>query len=264
LFRIDKATISYKRDEQPFVLAHTAVARNAPASLSEGAEAADNASGEPIVEAAKAEAAALLAQAEREADAIRNKAREEAATLTAQAKLEYEEQKRNGYQQGFEQGVSEGSAQGKSEGVAAYQAAIANGDALLKQALERVEQERASMLVQAEKECVDLSVQIARRVLGMAVQMEETAFPALVHNALEEIQHTGRVTVRVSPMEYEIFFAHNPSVLSNETRVVTVVSDPDLDTGDLLMQSDIEAINAGVRAQMQQIESAVGQLGGGS
>lgn len=297
MFRIDKSSVSYKKDVQPFVLAHAAMMRPAPMAvpvetpvfseipedtLPEGVleQAVDAVEEQPVqpeepavilpdpaelVEQARREAEGIILAAQEVAAAAQeavSAAQEKASALIANATLEAEEMKQKAQEEGASRGHSEGFARGKAEGVAAYNAAVLDAQKLLNSAVSRVEAERENLLADVEKQCVDLAMDIAWKVIGTSFALDENAFPTLVRRALEEIQHEGRVTVRVSPLEYEIFFSEDAGWLSDETRVVNVVADETLGEGGLKLESEIEELNAGVRAQMGAIRKAIAQLGG--
>jgi len=272
LFRIDKSSVSYKKDVQPFVLAHAAMMRPAPLSVASssghltglsGAEAFPVAQGQEEAATAEITPEELMENARMEADAIIAAAEEKAAALVARATLDTEEARKKALEEANEIGHSQGYAKGRGEGISAYNAAILDAQKLLGSAAARLEAERAALLGEAERQCVALSVDVAQKVVGMSLAMDENAFPTLIRRALDEIQHDGRILVRVSPLEYAIFFSEGSGWLSDETRVVTAVPDELLQEGDLKLESDIESLNAGVRAQMESIRKALAQLGGG-
>lgn len=284
MFRIDKSSVSYKKDERPFVLAHAAMMRPAPAKPPQFPELADKEEAAREAQAPAAEArggekpqspadtpevvidlpdpAELLAKARKEADAIVAEAKAKAEASIAQAKLAADEMRQKAEQEGADLGYTEGFAKGRGEGAVAYYAASRDAQKLAADAVAHIEQERSTILAQVEKQCVELSVDVAEKVVGTALKLDENAFPALIRRALDEIMHEGRVTVRVSPLEYDIFFSQDAGWLSDESRAVHVIPEEGLREGDLKLESDIESINAGVREQMNAIRKAVAQLGG--
>lgn len=272
MFRIDKSSVSYKKDEHPFVLAHAAMMRPAPVKLPQleeqkaapaQPEAPPQPEREPEVIVELPDPAELVENARKEAEAIVAAAKTAAAKISAQATLAADEMKNDALREGTERGYAEGFAKGRGEGAAAYSAAMQDAQKVLDSVVARVEEERTALYSAAEQQCVSLAVDVAQKVIGTALELDENAFPALVRRALEEIQSEGRVTVRVSPLQYEIFFAENPKWLSDESRTVTVVPDEGLPDDGLRLESEIEAINAGVREQMNAIRAAIAQLGGG-
>ncbi len=264
MFRIDKSSVSYKNGEQPYVLAHAALKRHVPAPLPVKEEASAQAAAPPEPQPVLPDPAELAAAAQREADALIVKAKEQAAMICAQAALEADEAKRAAFADGMDHGYREGHAAGRGEGIVEYRTAIGDAQALLRQAMGRVEAERREMLSGVERQCVELSMEIARKVLGAAMATDENAFPSLVRRALEDIQHTGKVTLRVSPLEYDLFFSQGAGWVSDETLSVSVIEDDELAEGDLKLESDVETINAGVRSQMDAIREALLKLGGGA
>ncbi|MBX3053624.1 MAG: hypothetical protein KF753_19255 [Caldilineaceae bacterium] len=130
------------------------------------------------------EASSALADARREADALRQEA--ESTILVAQA-----EAQAAGYAEGYQQGIAEGQAVG--EGM------LVSGIEEVQTLLAAVQQQRSHLLLQAEHEVATLAMAIAEKVLGGLAHTQREMIVQTVNRALNELVITGPFSLRVHP-----------------------------------------------------------------
>lgn len=276
MFRIDKSSVSYKKSDQPFVLAHAAVTRplnlpsldeQPPAPQPEDAAQQETAVEtdtvpqpqdppkpeiqlpDPVklVEDAKIQAEAIRIQAQVQTQNAIDEAKKQAEQMLAQAKEE-------GYQQGF--------AQGEAAGKASFDASIQAARQSIEQLVAGMDAQRNTLFEPLERQCLELSISIAEKILGTMLAVDETAFVSMVKNGLNKIMHEGSVMVRVSTEDYQMFFPDAGRSLSSETLSVHVVEDESLSSGDIRMESAIESVDASAKRQMDTVAAALREAGG--
>jgi flagellar assembly protein FliH len=150
---------------------------------------------------------------------------------------------------------TKGYAQGERAGL---EAGGKRAEAMLRrlaQTLDELSALRDSMVRQTERELVQLSVAIARRILQREVSVDPELTSALAHIALERLGSTGPATVRLHPDDYAIVTAGQAAPLGG--RQVDVVPDPRVSRGGCLVESEFGSINASVDAQVDEIARAV-------
>lgn len=150
---------------------------------------------------------------------------------------------------------TKGYAQGERAGL---EAGGKRAEAMLRrlaQTLEELSGLRDNMVRQTERELVQLSIAIARRVLHREVSVDPELTAALAHIALERLGGPTPATVRLHPDDYAIVTSGQVTPLS--ARQVEIRPDPGVARGGCLVESEFGFINASVDAQVDEIARAV-------
>ncbi|BCS33541.1 hypothetical protein TBR22_A27680 [Luteitalea sp. TBR-22] len=150
---------------------------------------------------------------------------------------------------------TKGYAQGERAGL---EAGGKRAEAMLRrlaQTLEELSGLRDNMVRQTERELVQLSVAIARRILQREVSVDPELTAALAHIALERLGGAAPATVRLHPDDYTVVTAGQVTPLSG--RQVEILPDPSVSRGGCLVESEFGFINASVDAQVDEIARAV-------
>lgn len=150
---------------------------------------------------------------------------------------------------------TKGYAQGERAGL---EAGGKRAEAMLRrlaQTLEELTTLRDQMVRQTERELVQLSIAIARKVLHREVTVDPELTAALAHVALERLGGATPATVRLHPDDYAIVTAGQVAPLGG--RQVEVLPDPSVARGGCLVESEFGFINASVDAQVDEIARAV-------
>lgn len=138
-----------------------------------------------------AEAETKLKQAEKEAAQIVAAAQKEKEKLLQQAQKEaerlWEEAKQKGYAEGFQSGLEEGETKSRE--------LIGEAEKQLAEA----RQLRQDMLQKIEPQVVELAVKIAEKFVGEKILADVQVLQQLIHGALQQIQETGEIIIRLHP-----------------------------------------------------------------
>jgi flagellar assembly protein FliH len=144
---------------------------------------------------------------------------------------------------------SKGFAQGERAG---GEAAAQRGEAMLRRLTETLEELttlREQMIHQTERQMVQLALAIARRVVHREVSIDQDLLIAMARVALDRLGESARVTVRLSPQDYEATSA----VRSAQWAGTHVAVEADARVG----QSEFGSMDAGVDAQIHEIARAL-------
>jgi flagellar assembly protein FliH len=150
---------------------------------------------------------------------------------------------------------TKGYAQGERAGL---EAGGKRAEAMLRrlaQTLEELSGLRDTMVRQTERELVQLSVAIARRILQREVSVDPELTAALAHIALERLGGASPATVRLHPDDYANVSAGQITPLGG--RQVEILADGTVARGGCLVESEFGFINASVDAQVDEIARAV-------
>lgn len=150
---------------------------------------------------------------------------------------------------------TKGYAQGERAGL---EAGGKRAEAMLRrlaQTLEELSGLRDNMVRQTERELVQLSVAIARRILQREVRVDPELIAALAHIALERLGGAAPATVRLHPDDYATVSAGQITPLGG--RHVEVRPDAAVARGGCLVESEFGFIDASVDAQVDEVARAV-------
>jgi type III secretion protein L len=172
---------------------------------------------------------AILAQAE---DIVRL-AELEAESIRVAAKDAYESEKKRGYSDGLEAGKMEMAVQ--------MMDTVAAG---------------VDYLAGLEKRIVDLVMQVIRKVIDGFDDKERVL--GLVRKALSYARSQKRVVLRVCPEDSEIVQEHLRDLLRDfpGIGILDVASDPRLDKGACILESELGLVDAGLEVQLAGIRKA--------
>ena len=148
-----------------------------------------------------------------------------------------------------------GYAQGERAGL---EAGNTRAEAMLRRmaaTLDELTTLRQTMLQQSERQLVELSLAIARRILRREVTLDGDLIIAMAHVALERLGDAGSATIRLNPEDY----AHTVQRHGEEWAGsrVRVLPDPAVGRGGCQVESEFGYIDAGVEAQFDQVRRAL-------
>ena len=215
------------------LIAHDAVAR----AIAES---------ENIVDKARDDATEILVKAREDAMKLTKEAnaqKEEAEELLQTAKETVEEDRRVARQEATEEGMRK------------YDAKLQEDDEMLRRVINELYEERSRMVDEFEGELVELSMEIARKVINSDISGD--TFRSMIMNVLSHMNLHGKLTIRVGAAEYDRFFSTGHAVFAlgdGATVTAAVIRDSLLQDGDCIVDTEDETINAGVDSQLKLIE----------
>lgn len=195
-----------------------------------------------ILEAAQAQAAAVLADARRAAEQLRAAAQDE------------------GRRTGLAQGRAEGQEQGRKEGQAQAQREVAERTRTVAQALDAslraLEDAKRAMVRGAHEELLGLALRVARRIVGAAAARDPEVVRAAVARAIELASSRIGVVVRLHPRDLEAARAYLPELHRrfSDLEPVQLVEDESVGAGGCVATTREGSVDAALRTQLEEIE----------
>ncbi len=195
----------------------------------------------------------IIAQASREAERIIADARAERDRLLANADAE-------GHRQGFDRGLAEGRDEGRKQGHEEARksraSSIESVCAGWMSALERFDSDRDDLLAAARAEVVELSVEIAERVIRRAIEIDPSIVAAQIEAVLGAITRPTRLTLRVHPADLELARLELPGIVSHfeQCRHADLIPEPSLERGSCIATTEEGGrIDAAIGSQLDRI-----------
>jgi flagellar assembly protein FliH len=146
----------------------------------------------------------------------------------------------------------EGEEAGRRKQADESSQALTQSRTLLSSALESFAADRRDYFRSVEAEAVKLALAIARKVLHREAQMDPMLLRAVVRSAMERLEETSKVTLRVPPQDaagWKKVFAEMPAHARP-----SVMEDARLESGACVIESQMGTIELGVDAQLDEIE----------
>jgi flagellar biosynthesis/type III secretory pathway protein FliH len=154
------------------------------------------------------------------------------------------------------QGYGVGFEQGHSAGIAAAEAAMAETLQRLTALIEGVHESHTSFFRSAERQVVDLALQIAQKVVEREVENMPDLAVNVIRAALEEMDGRTAVRVRVSPDDEELLRRRWSQVVPPGIGAerIDLQADPRVQSGGAIIETTHGQVDA-------QLESKLAQLG---
>ncbi|GAB6098897.1 flagellar assembly protein FliH [Halanaerocella petrolearia] len=207
------------------------------------------------VETTAAEAKEIIAEAESEAQQILQKAKDEAEEIRSQARQEAEEEiesalndaKERGYQEGFKQG----QAEAKDEAITEFKQFLANLEHKTDQFSALVDKE----LTQTSEEVIQLALAISEKIVKCKFSLDQESIKTLVQEVLKLIDDDKSVKLRVNPDDLEVLADAKEELLAtNSIEEVDLITDPNIELGGCIVETDFGGIDATISSQLNQLE----------
>ena len=148
-----------------------------------------------------------------------------------------------------------GFAEGQQAAAAAAHQEMAGLAKKLVATLDDLVRVRDQMIRHTEKQMVQLSLAVARRVVHREVSIDPTAMLTMMRVVLERVSDAARVSVRLNPADHQAVTAALADSPTSDQ--VAVTADPRVPRGGCKVESEYGDIDAGVDAQIQEIARAL-------
>ena len=150
---------------------------------------------------------------------------------------------------------AKGFSAGEQAGLEAASERVEAMTRRLTQTIEDLVNLRASMIRQTERQMVELSLAVARRILHREVSLDRDLLVAMARVALDRLGESAQVTVRLHPDDYELTGASR--VVKAMGRSVMVLADTRVERGGCLVESDLGSLDVGIDSQIQEFARAL-------
>lgn len=234
MFRIDKSFVeSMNLNKEVVVITNKEILEDKPKPKTPSPNAPAPDTGQEMAGKAREQAQKLIAEATERAKAI-----EEAA-------------KKDGYRDGYRDGYGEAKKEAEREMEALIRAQTEDAENVFKK-LEAYKQDLYQDLLES---VLGLSFDIAEKIININLERDDLIYKEIAKKAILALESPLKCTLRVSPSEYERFFAEGGQWLSGEIGCppLEVVCDPSMEQGGCIAESEDGVVNSGVREQLEKL-----------
>lgn len=208
-----------------------------------------------LIKNAEEEAAQIVAEARRQAESIAQEARQEIDAWWNQKRVEDEEARHFAKQEGYEQGIEHGREEGRRLVYEEYAQALEQSAAILEEAPSI----KRRMIAEAESFVLDLTIEIARKVIGEQLTLDKENVIALIRRALSRTQEYKSVTVAVNPDTYTYVQENRAKLLEvlDSQVEITIIPDDSVTDGGTVIRTTMGSVDARVDVQLEEIKKAL-------
>ena len=208
-----------------------------------------------LINKSKQQAQDIIAEANEKAKQIEMNAQVEAARLIETAK---EEGHSRGYTVGYDEGYKQGFLEGQKQGRSQYDVLIEEADQIKKKYIE----DSKKLYQVSEKNMVLLALDIAKQIIGDALNKDDEAYMELAYNALKLVHGQRKIQLKVSSEDFSNILKNKDVLLSRLKGIddIQIIEDSYLDKGSCIIDTGNGIIDASVNSQIEKIESALLEL----
>jgi len=196
----------------------------------------------------------IIAEAREKADSIINEAKLKASMIIKEAEEEANkltnEIIENARKAGYEKGYIEGRNQ--------YENLIKEAELIR----ENAKAEYKEILAGIEKDVINLSFEIAEKVLAYEIDTNKEGILHLVKQAIEKCTNRESIIIKVSPADYDTINQNTEKLreMIEDLGNLQVKKDLSLKSGNFLVENLYGSIDAGIETKLKKIEEAFMQV----
>ncbi|MCC0563445.1 MULTISPECIES: flagellar assembly protein FliH [Brevibacillus] len=226
-----------------------------------------------IVKNAEEEAGIILQDAEETAQGQLREAMEQAEKIRQDALAEIEQWWENKRQEAAAL-FSETEAQAREQG---FQAGLQDGKQLAweeerekveeaRNLLEFAHREKERIISEAEPFLVELSLEIAKKIIGNELSASPEAVLEIVKNTLQRSRVHGEITVCVNQRHFDFVQQHRPQLLAllDGQAEIAIYPDHTVDEGGCVIRTPLGSVDARIDTQLTEIRQALLDIAKGS
>ncbi len=153
---------------------------------------------------------------------------------------------------GYQAGLREGRERGRAEGLARHEAAVAGAIEALTAAAEALREREAAVQRELDAELVTFAVEIVRHILGRELELAERPGVDAMSRALRSAPNVGEIRVRLAPDDAQAL-----SGAPTDPRIVTVLPDASLSSGDCILEVGAATVDARLEPALERLHEVL-------
>ncbi|EOC99307.1 FliH/SctL family protein [Caldisalinibacter kiritimatiensis] len=189
-------------------------------------------------------------QAERIIQDAKDKADEYIEGSYAKSKEIIEEARKQGFNEGYSKGYQEGKE---------------DADKLIEEAneIKREYLERSRKVIKnIEKDVIELVIKNCEKIINMKLDDDKELILSIVEKGLESLAVSEKVTIRVSPDDYDVVELSKGRILAMATLVEDIVikKDNNLERGGCIIETEKGSVDVSIKSQIEEMKKTLYSL----
>lgn len=217
---------------------------------------------EAVLRDAEETAARILEEAAQQAEQLKQQASAEIERWWAQKQQEAEELFAQTRSRAFEEGYAAGLEEGKQHVIQEEQETIQQAKAVLEAAF----REKNQIIAEAEPFLVELSTEIAKKVVGAELSSSPEAILQLVQRVLRRSRVSGEITLCVNHRYFDYIEGYRSQLLALLDGQAELAIYPDYTVKDegCVIRTPLGSVDARIDTQLQEIKQVLLEIARGS
>jgi flagellar assembly protein FliH len=165
--------------------------------------------------------------------------------------LQLEEQKRLGYEEGYQLGLQDGAELAEQQ----YKEQLLKAASVLEQAY----QEKAHIVQEAEPFVIELTTEIAKKVLQQELKSHPEALIHLIKQTLDSVYETSSLSIGVAPEDFTFVQKQREQLMAVDNGQIEVKVFPDysIEQGGCIIRTSSGSIDARIDVQLSEIKKVL-------
>lgn len=151
-----------------------------------------------------------------------------------------------------------GLRQGEKAGMELAEKKIEAMMARYAQSIAELTRLRSVLYARAEKDVVQLALEVARKIVHREIRADREIIQTLVKVALGHVAVKSPVTIRLHPDDYDYLVAHRSRLAPDggEEREIVLQADAAIERGGCLIQTEAGDVDARIEEEFREVERA--------
>lgn len=181
------------------------------------------------------------------------KTNEKAQQILQDAQDEAEQIREAALREGYEAGIAEGRQQADAE--------LRAKNKEVKDVLSRIEDYRKDLYTMLESDVLSLAMDVAEKVIDIAMQRDDNVFKEIVKKAVDGVKHTDNFSLYISRADFDKYFKGNDNWLREHigNKQFEVIPDNNFAQGSCIVEADSEIVDAGISMQLDKIKQLLSE-----
>lgn len=215
-----------------------------------------------IIQDAEESAQNILRQAVEEAELLKQQTMQEIAEWWEQKRAEaddlFQDVRLNASREGYEEGRTEGRRQAYEEETAAVMQA--------REVLEKAFAEKDRIIAEAEPFMVELSMEVAQKVIGLEVEQKPDYVLEIAKKVLRRSRVHGNVTICVNHQYFELVQESRAQLLAllDGQAELSIYPDYTVQDGGCVIRTPLGSVDARIDTQLTEIKQVLLEIARGS
>ena len=156
------------------------------------------------------------------------------------------------------EGYDKGFATGIEQGIRAGQKEIAERLSRLDSVISELEHLKEKKIQEILPEIVDLSLEIARKIVHRKIEQDREIIVSVVREAVKKIGREEKMLIRVHPADYDTMIS-NLEVLREESRLKDITIEPSesVSPGGCYIETPTAEVDARIEEQIKELRDAI-------
>ena len=172
------------------------------------------------------------------------------STTRSKYQKQLEEAEKTAFESGYAKGLEDGKICGKKE--------VEPTLIKFEQALSELQLLRQNISLLAEKEAVDLSMAIAKKIVGNEISVNKDVISHVIKEALQKVNGHENIKIKLNPSEIQVVKETEAELknIANCVEDIEFVGDDNISPGGCIIETNIGDIDARIEKQLKVVEDA--------